>query len=696
MISAYGGSTEAVVSGDTVGGYTVLVNARDARGTVVSRELSFRVHNTLTNISEISADTIVLGDTVKVNAKARGGKAPYKYEVTMTCGDAETIIVVQEYSENSTIAITPDKDGTYAVKVSVMDSLGTAAVKEFSFTVNKKLANLTTLSSKKVVAGSSITINAAAEGGMGAYQYKVSYKKASSDKYSIVQGYSDNAKIDLKLSSAVNYNIRVTVRDERGYTVTKTFKVYVYEVLKNGSAISADTIILGDTVTVNASANGGKTPVKYEISYKKETSDKYTRVQAYSTNRTVSIKPTAAVVYDIRVNAKDSLGQVAGKDFKVEVCRPLENTSATEAGIITLGNDVIIHAGAKYGKAPYQYEVTYKKATSDKYATAQEYGENAEIKITPASAAKYSIHVNVKDAMGTVVGRDIDVEVCKPLVSTSKLSADTILFGSQITVSTEASGGKAPYLYEVKYRKSGTESYTSAQAYSDNNTVTFTPASAASYDILVNTKDALGNVVSSSLTLNVINTLKNTTTLSAYKVDTDKTVTIKFASTGGLGTKQYKASYYDPDTKKWITVNNYSTSATASVRPGKTGFFTVRTYVKDGSGTVSTKDMTLNVYGALTNTSTISGITVKATGNTAPYNGTVTVNCSCTGAKGTPRYEVMYYVSSTKSWFTASSFSTTSKVTIKTSFTGNYTVRVKIKDDRNTTVSKDFKFSVHV
>ena len=672
---------------DKEGEYILRVNVRDSRGTVVSKEMPFKVHNTLTNISEISDDEIVMGETATVTAKAKGGKAPYTYAMCYKLSGAEEYTMFRDFNDQAEAVFTPEADGTYSILVLVKDSLGVVADKEYTLKVNKKLANQSTLSAKWAVVGNMITVNAKATGGKGDYQYKVSYKKASESAYTLIQNYSADNTVAFEPNDVEKYNIRVAVKDERGVTAVKVLSFNAYTVPINNTTLSAEIVTLGDSVTVSAGATGGKAPYKYEVTYKKATSEKYTTAQSYSTNNTVSIRFSAAVKYDIHVNVKDALGQVVGKDFTVEVYKPLENTSTITAEEISLGDTVTVNAAAKGGKAPYQYEITYKKASASNYSKVQAYKTNSSVSITPAAAVAYDVHVNVKDALGQVIGKDFTVQVYKPLALSAGLSAETILSGQSVTVSADASDGKAPYQYQFLYKKSTSESYTTAKDYSTDSNVTITPAAAVGYDIRVNTKDALGNIKTKDMTVTVYNTLKNTSALSKTAATTDQSVTVKCASTGGLGTKEYKVIYYDPDTKKWITVKSYSAATTATLSITKTGFFTVRIFARDEGGTVATKDITLNVYGILTNTSTISATTAK-------MGDTITMTGSATGAKGTVQYEYTFYNSKTKVWYTAKDYSTSTTASFKISLPGKYTVRIRCKDSRNTATKKEYTVTV--
>ena len=62
-------------------------------------------------------------------------------------------------------------------------------------------------------------------------------------------------------------------------------------------------------------------PYKYSVLYKKASSDNWTIVQNRSANTTVTIKPAAAVKYNVCVKVIDSVGNVAKKYFTIQVTK---------------------------------------------------------------------------------------------------------------------------------------------------------------------------------------------------------------------------------------------------------------------------------------------------------------------------------------------------------------------------------------
>ncbi len=73
--------------------------------------------------------------------------------------------------------------------------------------------------------------------------------------------------------------------------------------------------------TLNCSAKGGEGEYTYTVSYKKQTSDKWTSAQYFKANNTVTLKPAAAVDYDICVKVKDAAGTIVKQYLTVNVTK---------------------------------------------------------------------------------------------------------------------------------------------------------------------------------------------------------------------------------------------------------------------------------------------------------------------------------------------------------------------------------------
>ena len=185
------------------------------------------------------------------------------------------------------------------------------------------------------------------------------------------------------------------------------------DALKNNSVISKTEISLGDTITVSGKATGGTSPYQYNILYKQTAQSKWTTVQSYKTNSTVTIKPAKATTYDVCVKIKDSNGTIVKKFFTVQVNAKLANTSTISATEIKKGNTVTVNGSATGGAGNYTYAVFYKQKAQTQWTTKQDFNENTNVSIKPMLATDYDICVKVKDKNGTIAKQYFTVTVTK-------------------------------------------------------------------------------------------------------------------------------------------------------------------------------------------------------------------------------------------------------------------------------------------
>ena len=120
--------------------------------------------------------------------------------------------------------------------------------------------------------------------------------------------------------------------------------------------------------------------------------------------------PKAATTYDVSVKVKDERGFVVKKSFKISVTKPL-NTLTVESESIRLGESIRIDCSATGGSGEYTYAVYYKRASADKWTTKQNYSANTSISIKTAAKTTYNISVKLKDSLGNISKKKLDVTV---------------------------------------------------------------------------------------------------------------------------------------------------------------------------------------------------------------------------------------------------------------------------------------------
>ncbi len=476
-------------------------------------------------------------------------------------------------------------------------------------------------------------------------------------------------------------------------TVTYTYKSDVVPVptLVNNSTVSATTISLGGTVKVTAKGSGGTTPYTYQIVYKKSTQSNWTTASAYSTNTTATIKPASSGAYQICAKVKDKNGTEVKKFFDITVkADALVNNSTVSATKINLGDTITVKGAASGGAGSYKYAVFYKASSASTWTTKQDFSSTSSVSIKFTGTGTKNICVKVKDGAGTVAKKYFDVTVVKGLTNTSKLSASTINLGSTAKAVCSATGGSGYYNYAVFYKKTSDSSWATAQNYGSNDTVTFKPAKATTYDVCMKVKDTNGTESKKYVTLTVkAAELVNTSTVSATSITLGNSVTVKGSATGGAGSYKYAFFYKASSASTWTTKQDFSSTSSVSIKFTGAGTKNICVKVKDGNGTIEKKYIDITVKAnALSNTSTLSAASVVK-------GKAVVAKCSATGGAGSYNYAVYYKKSSASSWTTKQDFSTNASVSMTFPSAEVYDICVKVKDAKGTVAKKYLAVSIN-
>ena len=174
---------------------------------------------------------------------------------------------------------------------------------------NNTLATTANVSAKNAAVGQAITLSADSTGATGTCKYTFAYKKADAAAWTNLQYADTNNSIEFLPDTAGTYYFCIKATDDSGVAQKQYFSLKVFESIENTSALSAESIKLDESVTVNASATGGSGKYVYTVYYKKTNSPtgKWTKAQAASTNATVDITFAAAVQYDVKVVVKDTV-----------------------------------------------------------------------------------------------------------------------------------------------------------------------------------------------------------------------------------------------------------------------------------------------------------------------------------------------------------------------------------------------------
>ncbi len=517
----YNTTSSYIYKPEKSGTHMLRFECKDNYGSVNYSEAGLNVSggsstNEFTNTSTLGATSVQSGQSVVFNGSATGGKAGYTFEYLYKISTASSWTnIANGYTKSTSAVVIPTTKGTYNAKINAKDGNGTVKTKTFTFTVtasDTSFANKSSVSATSILIGEKITLNGAAVNGTTPYSYAYYYKKNTGSSWvTLGTEYGTATSVKIKPSAAVPYDVMINVKDKSGNVKSKYFSIKVKpSALVNNSTVSAESIVLGQSVKLNGLAVGGTGKYTYALLYKKSTSSSWVTIGTkYGTDSTGSFKPGSAVSYDVMINVKDSAGTVKSKTFTVKVSaagQTLTNKSTVSATAITLGKSITLRGAATGGTGKYTYALLYKKSSATSWITIGTKYSSAYLgSFTPGKAVKYDVMINVKDSAGTIKTKTFTVKVIEgALANNSTISASTVKKGTTVTLYGSAYGGTGKYTYALLYKKSSASSWNCiGTKYGTASSGSFVPGSAVKYDIMINVKDSAGTTKSKTFTLNV-------------------------------------------------------------------------------------------------------------------------------------------------------------------------------------------------
>lgn len=273
----------------------------------------------LKNTSTVSSSTVTIGKSVTLNGVATGGTSSYQYAYYYQKPNSDKWETFKGYSSASSVSFKPYSTGTYNICIKVKDTDGKVIAKYFNLTVLEVLKGEFTMGATEINLGQSVKLTASATGGTSLYQYAYYYKKPGADGWATYKGYSSASSASFKPYSTGIYKICIKAKDTNGTVVKKYFTLKVYDTFKGSFGLSSTEIDFGQSVTLTATATGGKSSYQYAYYYQKPNSDKWETLKGYSSKTSVSFKPLSTGTYNICIKAKDANNTVTKKQFSLKV-----------------------------------------------------------------------------------------------------------------------------------------------------------------------------------------------------------------------------------------------------------------------------------------------------------------------------------------------------------------------------------------
>ncbi len=442
----------------------------------------------------------------------------------------------------------------------------------------------------------------------------------------------------------------------------------------------------------------------------------------YSSKSSVSWIPAKAGNYTVKVEVKDSKGDVVSKSMSFEIkdtataVEPvIQNIEATPTNYanseILKGKEAKINVTAGGGNTGtkllfYKMTVTDSKGET---VNVPYYSLKNEYKFTPTEKSSYSFTASVQSSDNTTTFRTVKYNAVDAFSEPGDLTASVSAKdagNNKYTLKAEGFGGTAPYTYKFEINGETKQDFGTADTY----TLTAAPGT---YTVKVTVKDSKGKTATDETVVQVADptvkpseptnpivpgpTTPGTTTPGgtdapevkalALTVDSAKQENGKYKFTGNAtgGTAPYQYKFV----ANGYTLSDYSTRNEFTLDMSKDGAYVIALSVKDAAGTIVTKELTITVQNGEASIPTEPSAPSDALDFDVDYTksgNNVTITVDATGGTGAYTYEFVIFgqkFSSDKNSFTC-----------EMSVDYVYNVDVTVKDSSGTVLTKTVSIEI--
>ena len=580
-----------VISGTPVNSGTsnFTVQVMDANGAVSTRTLSITIFGSLA-VSTTSLADGTANWAYSQTLTAAGGKTPYTW--SLTSGTLPAGLSLN--GSSGVINGTPAAAGTNNFTVQVTDSNGATATQALAITIFTALSFDTTLLPDGTVS-LAYSQSLSASGGKTPYAWSIV-------SGSLPAGLSLNSTTGVisgtpTVAGITNFTLRVT--DANGAQANQALSINIYTTLSITTVSLADgTVNLAYSQTI--ASTGGKSPVTWLVTLGNLPSG----LTLNSGTGVISGTPSAAGTNNFTVQATDSNGATANQSLSITVYAGLSVTTTS------LPDGTVNHAysqtlTASGGKAPLTWSViagVLPPGLSLNSATGVISG-------TPTLNGASNFTVQVTDSNGATASGALSIMIYTAL-SLTTTSVNDATVSAAYSQTLIASGGKTPYLWSI--------SVGSLPAGLAINTTTGvisgTPTTEGTYNFTAQVQDANGAIDTKPLTIVVYQALSVTTSALV-----DGTVNLAYSQTLTVsgGKSPFTWSVIVGGLPAGLSLNGGTGVISGTPATAGTSNFTLQ--VVDANGAVATRSLSINVYSALS----ITTSSLPAGTRTAPYSQTV-------------------------------------------------------------------------
>lgn len=520
---------------------------------------------------------------------------------------------------------------------------------------------------------------------MSGYQYQFSLWDQQQNTYVVCQGFSGENQYKWSTDEEGMYLFLVECRNESGNIQQREFEIDVPEstetiddeavaysgiesqgsmsgqsdiaepfsegnsirradlVINNFSVGDSSIIYRGESVNLSVNVSGGQAPYKYCFYVVRGNSK--IMLQDFSEKNTYQWTPYTPAEYKVYAVVQDSSGNEVTEAVSRTVSEPYVDITVFKVGdgsgsspawkTFTLSTEVEAHGAT--GELEFRYYVV----RAESIVVLRDYSTSNTCTWRPYTAAEYRVYVNVKDANGVIYTESLDYKVeeaaALSIQDFTVLPESQIVRNNTVSITAQAEGGTGEYEYCFYLVRNSSKIV--LKDFTSDNSVLWTPYTAADYKVHVEVRDSAGNQVKDEKEFVVRMSNLTIDEMSVTPGDgaaAGSTVTIEALASEGEGRYEY-CFYVIRDGSK-ILLQDFSSKNVCNWNPVTPANYDVIVEVRDETGETVTRS---TEYVIFPNEVKITRFNIDSSGDICQGNNIVlTVEAS----GGSLPYEYQFYV----------------------------------------------------
>ncbi len=208
----------------------------------------------------------------------------------------------------------------------------------------------------------------------------------------------------------------------------------------NGTALSAETAVVNETLTLKAAVKGGKAPYTYSLSHKTD-NEKWSDAKQQSGSEFQIKMPSSACQFTVKMDISDSLGEVLTKMFVVTVRQDTRKELQAKAMNVSAEyvcsgtNSLFVSAEFEGGTLPYKYSYSYISPNGEETELKDDSDVQSAYLKFDTVPGEYTIRVTAEDSAGSTayIEKTLHSSTCLPVENICQYSEPELPTGCEVT-----------------------------------------------------------------------------------------------------------------------------------------------------------------------------------------------------------------------------------------------------------------------